>query len=171
MRLFNVAPAAALLLLASGCVSHHPQTAQEFREAVPGAFSASFETFTVDRDFQDVALAFQQHAPQCLDIRIKTTSQTNMSYQVIVTKYNPTVRVTADRAELHIQQDHEQGVLNVTEKPAGGYYLMVTDAYPVGEHQTRIDMYRPRMGYDHLAEAIKGWATGANDGCPDLAQI
>ena len=158
-------------LLLAGCVSSHPQNAQEFREAVPGAFSAEFETYTVNRPFGEVASAFQQKATECLDVRVKTTSQTNMSYQVIVTKYNPTVRVTDERAELHIQQDHEQGVLNVTEKPQGGYYLLVTDAYPSGSNQTKIDMYRPKIGYKHVTEAIKGWAAGDNLGCPDLAKI
>jgi hypothetical protein len=155
----------------TGCVTSHPQTADEFRAAVPGAFSAEHESFTVERPFSEVAHTFQEKAPQCLDVRVKTTSQTNMSYQVIVTKYNPTVQVTEQRAELHLQQDHEQGVMNVTEKPSGGYYLLVTDAIPLGPNQTQIDIYRPAMGYKHLTEAIRGGATGENLGCPDLTKV
>jgi hypothetical protein len=168
VKLFSIVCASWLL---GGCVSSHPQNAQEFRDAVPGAFTASFETFTVNRSFDDVARTFQKKAPECLNVRIKTTSQTNMSYQVIVTKYNPTVHVTNERAELYIQQDHEKGVLNVTKKPEGGYYLLVADAFPAGANQTKIDVYRPKMGYKHITNAIRGWATGDNLGCPDLAKI
>ena len=166
---FTLFPCLALAL--AGCVASHPQTADEFRAAVPGAFTAKFESFTVNRPFSEVAHTFQQKASECLDVRIKTTSQTTMSYQVIVTKYNPTVRVSDQRAELHLQQDHEQGVMNVTEKPDGGYYLMVADAIPVGPNETRIDIYRPSMGYKHLTQAIRGWASGENLGCPDLTKV
>jgi hypothetical protein len=159
------------VLVLSGCVTSHPQTAQEFREAVPGAFMAEVETFEVDRPFADVADTFQTKAPQCLSGRVKTTSQTNMSYQVIVTAYTPTVHVSQEHAEIHLQQHHEQGVMNVTKEPEGGYYLLVTDAYPVDASRTRIEMYRPSMGYKPIIQAIKGWATGDNLGCPDLTKI
>lgn len=161
-----VFPALAL----SACVTSHPMTAQEFREAVPGAFSAEFETFEVDRRFEDVAAAFQSRAPDCLSGQIKTTSQTNMSYQVIVTDYNPTVQVSTERAEIHLQQHHEQGVLNVTEEPDGGYYMLVVDAYPLGDSRTRIEMFRPAFGYKHVIQAVRNWATGENMGCPDLTK-
>ena len=157
-------------LLLSGCVTHHPQTAEEFRQAVPGAFLAKVETFEVDRPFEEVAKTFQKQAPGCLDVTIKTTSRTNTSYQVIVTDYNPTVVVTRDRAELHLQQHHAQGVMNVTKEPEGGYYLLVADATPVDAKRTRIELYRPSVGQKVLIKAVKGWATGDNIGCPDLTK-
>lgn len=161
---------ALFTILLSGCVTHHPQTAEEFRKAVPGAFMAKVETFEVNRPFRDVAKTFQQKAPECLNVRVRTTSQTNMSYQVIVARYKPTVVVTKERAELHVQQHHEAGVLNVTKEPDGGYYLLVTDAYPLGKNRTRVEMYRPSIGHDVLIKAIKGWASGKNVGCPDLTK-
>ena len=154
----------------SGCVTSHPQTAAEFREAVPGAFLAKVETFIVNRPFSEVAETFQRQAPQCLDARIKTTSRTNMSYQVIVTAYRPTVLMMEDRVELHLQQHHEQGVLNVTKEPEGGYFLMVADAYPISAGETQVDLYRPSVGHKVIVQAIKGWATGDNVGCPDLTK-
>src|SRR5574342_1016718 len=87
------------LLTLVGCISH-PQTAEEFRKAVPGAFSAKVETFEVDRPFNQVASTFQKMGPDCLAKTIKTTSQTNTSFQVIVTTYKPTVMVTEKKAEL-----------------------------------------------------------------------
>src|SRR5574342_1101389 len=83
----------------AGCISH-PQTAEEFRKAVPGAFSATVETFEVDRPFSQVVSTFQKMGPNCLSKTIKTTSQTNTSFQVIVTTYKPTVMVTEKKAEL-----------------------------------------------------------------------
>ena len=154
----------------AGCVSH-PQTAEEFRVAVPGAFMGKVETFEVDRSFSTISNTMKQKAPECLDVTIKTTSQTTTSYQVIVTNYNPTVIVTGQRAELHLQQVHEQGVMNVSKVPENGYYLLVMDATPISSNKTRIDMYRPSMGFDVLIKALKGWATGDNVGCPDLTKI
>jgi hypothetical protein len=93
-----------------------------------------------------------------------------MSYQVIVTRFKPTVLVSEKKVELHVQQHHEAGVLNVTKEPEGGYYLLVADAYPFGDGRTQIDMYRPSMGHGVLIQAIKGWATGENVGCPDMTK-
>ncbi|HSB44465.1 MAG TPA: hypothetical protein VLD60_05600 [Nitrospira sp.] len=157
------------LLTLVGCISH-PQTAEEFRKAVPGAFSAKVETFEVDRPFSQVASTFQKMGPDCLSKTIKTTSQTNRSYQVIVTTYKPTVLVTGKKAELHVQQHHEQGVLNVSKEPDGGYYLLVADAQPVTQTKTRIDLYRQSIGHGVLIQAVKNWATGENVGCPDLTK-
>jgi len=154
----------------AGCVSH-PQTAEEFRVAVPGAFMGKVETFEVDRSFSTISNTMKRKAPECLDVTIKTTSQTTTSYQVIVTNYNPTVIVTDQRAELHLQQVHEQGVINVSKVPENGYYMLVMDATPISSNKTRIDMYRPSMGFDVLIKALKGWATGDNVGCPDLTKI
>jgi hypothetical protein len=157
------------ILTVSGCISH-PQTAEEFRKAVPTAFTAKAETFEVDRPFSQVASTFQKMAPNCLSKTIKTTSQTNMSYQVIVTTYKPTVLVTGKKAELHVQQHHEQGVQAVSKEPDGGYYVLVADAQPVTAARTRIDLYRPSMGFGVLIQAVKNWATGENVGCPDLTK-
>jgi hypothetical protein len=155
----------------AGCVTSHPQTAEEFRQAVPGAAFAKTETFEVNRDYREVAKTFQKKAPECLNVTVRTTSQTTTSYQVIVTAYKPTVRVSAQRAELHVQQHHKQGVMKVTKEPEGGYYLLVADAYPAGKNKTRVQMFGPSVGHAPLIQAIKGWASGQNLGCPDMTKI
>jgi len=152
-----------------GC-GHMPQTADEFRKELPGAFMGEVETFEVSRSYQDIGKSFQKMAPKCLDVRIKTTSQTNMSYQVIVTKWNPTVKITDQKAELHIQQLHEKGVLNVYEVPENGYYMMVVDAVPLAKNRSQVTMYRSSIGNEALIKAIKGWAAGEKIGCPDLTK-
>ncbi len=173
MRFSAILAAALSGALLSGCaaMSGHPQTADEFRKAVPGAFMAEVETFEVDRPFAEVAKTFQRKAPACLNVTVKTVSQTTTSYQVIITTYKPTVVVNGDKAELHVQMHHEAGVLNVTKEPEGGYYLLVADAYPMGENKTRIDLYRPSMGHKPLINAVKGWAASSNSGCPDMTKV
>lgn len=155
----------------AGCMSHMPQTAEEFRKAVPGAFMAKTETVEVARPFREVAANFKKRAPECLDVTVKTTSQTNMSYQVIVTSYKPTVVVNKERAELHVQQEHKSGVVKVYEEPPGGHYLLVMDAYPMDSNHTRLEFFGPSKGYDVLIRAVKDWASGTNLGCPDMTKI
>ena len=155
----------------AGCVSQLPQTADEFRKAVPGAFMAKTETVEVARPFREVAANFRKRAPECLDVTVEMTSQTNMSYQHIVTAYKPTVVVTKERAELHVQQDHRTGVMKIHAEPPGGHYLLVADAYPIDNNHTRLEFFGPSKGYDVLIRAVKGWASGENLGCPDMTKI
>lgn len=160
-----------LSALTSGCVTSHPQNAEEFRVAVPGAFMAMTETVEVNRSFSDVAGTFRKKAPECLNVKVEMTEQSATSYHVVVTAYKPTVVVSDQRAELHVQQHHEKGVLNVTKEPEGGYYLLVADAYPIENDRTRLELFGPSRGYDVLIRAVKGWASGENLGCPDLTKI
>jgi len=160
----------SLMTLLTGCSLKQPQSADEFRLAAPTAFLAKKESYVVNRPYSKVSKAFKKQAPKCLSARIRTESRTNTSYQVIVTKYNPTVKVTKGRTELHLQQMHEQGVMHVSEVPKKGYFLMVVDAVPVSKNKTRIDYYGPSMSVDNITKAIKGWATGKNMGCPDLTK-
>ena len=161
----------SLSLLLTGCVTSHPQNAEEFRVAAPGAFMAMTETIEVDRAFRDVSATFRKKAPECLNVKVEMTEQSATSYHVVVTAYKPTVMVSDQRAELHVQQKHEKGVLNVTEVPDGGYYLLVADAYPMENNRTRLELFGPSRGYDVLIRAVKGWASGENLGCPDLTKI
>ncbi len=170
MALPSVRTFAAAAVLLSGCVTQHPQNAEEFRKAAPGAFMAKVDTQEINRSFRDIGATFRKRAPECLNMRVTTTSQTSGSYQVIVSVYKPTVVVTDERAELHLQRHHEKGVLAVTKEPEGGYYLIVADAYPVDAKRSRLQIFGPSMGYDVIYKAIIGWATGKDLGCPDLTK-
>ena len=169
MKHFTIVAAVLGGFWLSGCVSH-PQTAEEFRKAVPGALSGHVETFEVDRPLSQVANTFQKMGPNCLAKRIQTTSVSSMSYQVIVTTYRPTVLVTPKKAELHVQLHHDQGAVSVSKEPEGGYYLLVADASSMSQSKTRIDLYRPSMGHGVLIQAVRNWAAGENVGCPDLTK-
>ena len=165
-------PLAGLLgtILLTGCAIQHPQNAQEFRQALPGATFGKKETYIVERDFRIIGKTFEKMAPKCLHKRVTSTSSGYMHYQVITTDYNPTVLISKQRAELHLQQDHIQGVMNVSKKPNGGYFMMVVDASPAGKNKSQIEIYAPSVGSDKIIQAVKGWTTGKTIGCPDLTQ-
>ena len=163
--------AAAAVVLLAGCVTQHPQNAEEFRKMAPGAFMIKVETHEINRSVRDIGATFRKRAPDCLNMRVTMTEQGPGSYHVVVTAYKPTVVVTDERAELHLQQHHERGVIAVTKMPEGGYYLFVADAYPVDAKRSRLQIIGPSKGYDMVHRAIIGWATGKNLGCPDLTKI
>jgi len=160
---------AALGLLVAGC-AQNPQNAQEFREAIPGAFMAKVQTFEAKRPLRDVAKTFQARAPECLNVSVRSVSQSSTSYQNILTVYKATVVSNPQKAELHLQRDFKSGVLVPGKVPPGGLYMLVADATPVDKSTTRIDVYGPSRGTDTLIRAITGWATGENLGCPDMTK-
>jgi hypothetical protein len=170
MKRSVIVPVATVLLATAGCAIKHPQTADEFRAAAPKALSAKVERFEVDRPFADVAAAFKTMAPKCLAVRVTREERGPRHYHKVVTRYAPTVHVTREKAELHLQMDHEAGVMSASPKPAGGYYVLVVDARPVAPNRTAIDMYRPTNGLASTVKAVTVWTTGENVGCPDLTK-
>jgi hypothetical protein len=159
----------AFSVLVAGC-AQQPQTAQEFRAAIPGAFMGKVQTFQAKRPLAAVAKTFQARAPECLNVSVRTVSQTSTSYQNILTVYKATVVNNPQKAELHLQRDFKSGVLVPGKVPPGGLYYVVADATPVDKGTTRIDIYGPSAGTDTLVRAITGWATGENLGCPDMTK-
>jgi hypothetical protein len=156
-------------LLVAGC-AQQPQTAQEFREAIPGAFMGKVQTFEAKRPLAAVARTFQARAPECLNVAVRSVSQSSTSYQNILTVYHATVVNNPQKAELHLQRDFKSGVLVPGKVPPGGLYYLVADATPVDKGTTRIDIYGPSVGTDTLIRAITGWANGDNLGCPDMTK-
>jgi len=158
-----------LCALLAGC-AQQPQTAQEFREAIPGAFMGKVQTFEAKRPLAAVAKTFQARAPDCLNVSVRSVSQSSTSYQNILTVYKATVVNNPHKAELHLQRDFKSGVLVPGKVPPGGLYYVVADATPIDKSRTRIDIYGPSVGTDTLVRAINGWATGENLGCPDMTK-
>jgi hypothetical protein len=161
---------AALCVLFAGCAQNYPQNAQEFRQALPGAFMGKVQTFEAKRPLREVAKTFQARAPECLNVSVRTVSQSSTSYQNILAVYKATVVNNAQKAELHLQRDYKSGVLVPGKVPPGGLYMLVADATAVDAKRTRIDIYGPSMGADVVIRAINGWATGENLGCPDMTK-
>ena len=161
---------AALCVLVAGCAQNYPQNAQEFREAVPGAFMAKVQTFEAKRPLREVAKTFQARAPECLNVSVRTVSQSSTSYQNILAVYKATVVNNPRKAELHLQREFKSGVLVPGKVPPGGLYMLVADAIPIDAARTRIDISGPSMGADTVIRAVTGWATGENLGCPDMTK-
>ena len=166
----KLAPILLAALALAACVSQ-PQTAEEFRKVAPGAMMIKTESYEVNRPLRAVASTFQSKAPECLNIQVRTVSQTSTSYQNILTQYKATVVPGTQRAELHLQQLHKTGVVYPSKPPEGGVYIFVADAYPVSASRTRIDIIGPSKGYDVLHRAVRGWASGENLGCPVMTKI
>jgi len=157
-------------ILAVGCAGKMPMSAEEFRQMAPGAFRVQVDTFEVKRSLRQVGDTWRQRAPACLNVTIRTTSSAPGSYQVIDTAYKPTVIVDAQRVELHLQQKHLKGVLNVYKEPPDGRYIFVADADAVDRGTTKVRIIGPK-GYEVVVRAIKAWAEGSSQGCPDLTKI
>lgn len=161
---------AALCVLFAGCAQNYPQNAQEFRDAVPGAFMAKVQTFEAKRPLREVAKTFQARAAECLNVSVRTVSQSSTSYQNILTVYKATVVNNSRKAELHLQREFKSGVLVPGKVPPGGLYMLVADATPIDKARTRVDIYGPSMGADTVIRAVTGWASGENLGCPDMTK-
>jgi hypothetical protein len=167
MRSAAIVAAVAL----AGCAVNFPQSAQEFREQVPGAAFGQKQTLEAKRSFREVARTFQAKAPECLSVSVRTVSQTATSYQNILATYKPTVRIGAQKAEIHVQRHYQGGgVIIPGKEPEGGLYVLVADATPIDRNRTRVDIYAPTRGADAMIRAITGWATGENVGCPDMTK-
>jgi hypothetical protein len=128
------------------------------------------QTFEAKRPLRDVAKTFQARAPDCLNVSVRSVSQSSTSYQNILTVYKATVVSNPQKAELHLQRDFKSGVLVPGKVPPGGLYMLVADATPIDKSRTRIDIYGPSVGVDTLVRALTGWATGENLGCPDMTK-
>lgn len=163
-----VAVLSAALLAACAAV---PMTPGEYRQVARsgGAFSTS-ESFEVNRPFAQVAETWKKKAPECLSFKLGTTKRPVIGVGSSTRYYaltRQTVRVSAQKAELYFQVKYEN---TVTPEPEGGSYHLIADAYPVGGNKTRVDIYR-RTKVELLAQAIRGWASGNNLGCPDPTQM
>ena len=77
------------------------------------------------------------------------------------------VVVSASKAELYFQVKFEN---TLNKEPEGGSYYLIADAYPVARDRTKVDIYR-RKRVEVLPQAIRAWASGDNQGCPDQSKI
>ena len=86
-----------------------------------------------------------------------------------IVTYKPTVVVTEQRAELHVQMSAVR-----TGVPPGGAYFLVADFVAVGATTTRVDLYRGTRRFSSdddkaIIDSVKGWADGSNLACPLFA--
>jgi hypothetical protein len=165
---------AAAVLVLGGCASlEPPQTAEAFRREAAGALLPRTGTVELGRPLREVADAFREKAPECLDRNATATIKTITNYQEIIrtyiTTYTPTVVENAQRVELHVQW-RTQGEIHLSPAPARGAYRLIVDAYPVEGDRTRLQWFGPSAADDFLVHAVRGWALGENVQCPDFTR-
>jgi len=162
--------AVLLVILLSACGAL-PQTPAEHREqAKSGRTFFRSDSFEVKRPLAEVARTFQRKAPECLSFSMATTTRPNIGFGSTTNVWGKTkqaVLVSPNKAELHFQAKIKG---QVGKEPEDGVYYMVADAYPAGKDRTRVDMYWITR-VDLLAQAIRGWASGENLGCPDPTKL
>lgn len=159
----------ALLLVGCGGMA---KNAEEFRQgALNSPFKGVFnlvETYEVARPFPEVSATLQKKAKECLAITYDWTSEYGQyrTKRSGTSTYKPTFRATAKRAELHVQLK-QSAVTEIGAPPDGGYRI-VLDATPLPKNRTRIVTYASSAEANVFEEAMRGWVTGDNLGCPDL---
>lgn len=156
------------VLVLAGCAAN-PTTPEAFRDASRGGhmLAKKPESFIVDRPLVVVATAFQRRAPECLDYNLYTQKLGvigNANQPNFTGSSKSTVITGPKKAELYLQV-HYRG--NLANEPGGGAYVFIADAEAVGPGKTRVDIYRAALRTDVIYEAVRGWATGTTQGCPD----
>ncbi len=159
----------AIAVFLSGCAAV-PMNPAEFRAAVKkeGSYIDKFE---VNRPYADVVRSFQKMTPECLNYSVSTTEKRGLIGGRTTSDpwawVKGSMKVSATKMELYIQRKikNQLGTL-----PDNGMYYLVGEIYPVGAGKTKVELYY----WDDVkvaAEAMKGWASGGEMGCPDPAQM
>jgi hypothetical protein len=139
-----VRAALLLALLAAGCASERPQSADELRKAV---VPSKWDRVDVQRPHADVVKSLQQNAQSCLNRQVEGAT------------FKSTMVSSKRRAELHVERSDEKGA----------YYVFVVDVTPTGKG-TRLQLNFVNDGYDSLVRAVIAWARGGRHNCPDLGK-
>lgn len=167
MRILFVLSAALLQLSVSGCMTP-PKTADEFRHNVSAFFIPHMEKFEADRSFKSVTETFRKLVPKCLHKTIQSSSP----YAPVFNNWNPSFNVTEKKAELHLRRYAEKKVMQMSDDPQKGDFVLVADITPVNADKTGVVIYlSSAKGVDDIAKALEAWARGTSTACPDLTKI
>jgi hypothetical protein len=164
-RIIALASAAAVL---AGCAGN-PKTSAELREVARGGHMLlkKPESFVVDRPFAAVAATFRKRAPDCLDIDRNVQQTPTIGFAGsprLRGGSRSTLLVSGQTMELALRISQAGDLSKDAESRD---ILFVADAEAVGPGKTRIDIYRTAVRSDALYEAVRGWAEGTTQGCPD----
>lgn len=166
MKRLSIAVTLTTVLLLSACISA-PMSPTAYREsAMKGEGFSTVESFEVNRSIAKVTRTFKKKAPECLSYSIGENRRPLIGIGSTTHVYGwtkPTVKVSSKKTELYFQVKYENMAAKV---PKDGMYYLVADAYPLGKNKTHLDIYR-RTSVSTLGQAIRGWASGKNLGCPD----
>ncbi len=165
-------PLATLLFLAAAPWAYAiwvPQTREEFVKAVAeGARMTKVETITVNRSFAQVYGLLEEKSSSCLDVLVKRSGFVGNQMHVSSSDYNPTLKkIGRGRAVFALQVVHRpRGIGH--KPPPGGLYVMAADITALGKNETRVVLYRPKMGFGKIRKAFNKWAAGEDVRCPKM---
>ncbi|MDX5374408.1 MAG: hypothetical protein LPK43_01275 [Gammaproteobacteria bacterium] len=159
------------LITLSGCAMNYPQTADEYRQAAPNGMLTEKVEVDVKRPIDAIGRDFEKKSDECLNVTITSTHMTRGAgtyYEKQREKYLlSNVTVKKDAVEMIIREKFGAGWAPVG-MPEDGYFYFVVDATPVNSQSSHLVIYRPKIMYKSLAQAIVDWANGKTQGCPDL---
>lgn len=130
----------------------------------------------INRSYSSVKRTFEKMTPRCLNMRIEYhtsnakygRSGTDIFTPKIIRKSNKMTMTLQQR--MWIDKDEWNGYVKDGLVDKDGIYVYVVDIEPVNAKQTKVTTYE-RTWYrppSEVFEAIDGWITGEQVGCPSL---
>ena len=168
--LFGLLASTVLAFVLAGCGTPPSTPDMLIQNVQAGGMFAKKDSFEVKRPISQVTATLKDRSSACLHKRLESSYWQNGLRHVHVEVLTPKIAVNKDRTRLTVQvKDESPNTIVVGDPPPDGFYQMVVDAYPVGKGSTRVETHF-QSGYDGMFTAIKPWATGTSDGCPDLTR-
>lgn len=151
----------ACLILAS-CMTV-PESREHFVdlmkvESGSGPFKRMAFSKSVSHSFNDVFNRIDKKLNTCVPEGFtSTTMRSNSMSSNSVTNNDRIVKVSANTAEITIQQHHSDTLM----QSDGGFFLLAGDVIGVDDGSARIDFYTSKH-YLNIADAIEQWANGSS---------
>lgn len=168
----NIAISLIAVITLSGCASTL-KTPAEFRAYMKegGTFRSS-ETYMVKRPYQQVVNTYKQRAPVCFNQTIESVFEDRYGKHRSSSTWTAKLSASDKHMECTLQwRSNDANVVDVNEPPNKyGHYFFLVDAYPVDQNTTRLVISGYTTNPATIAVAAKNWATGENQGCPDMTQ-
>lgn len=152
-------------IISTGCTGIVTQNKDEYKTST----SVSLDSYVVNRPYAKVTATMKSKAKECLDMKLKRRSCSGNNCSDDYITYTPTLEYTAKKTELSVQIDAPY-TFRWWKEPPGGKYILSAVITPTDVNKTKLDVYRPWIGYDLIQSAVRNWAEGSNPDCPNLAR-